>query len=574
MVHGQYPVRRSALDLYDFTAGAAERRALMASGRLPWWTDPSFQLAFLRPLSSALLFFDYAVLGSAVPERHHWHSALWWTASLLAVAGLLGRVLPRSVALIAVALYAVDDAHTLPVTWNANRTALVAVALMVSALWAHVAWTARRRPGLRVVALLLMTGGVFTGEYSLGLFAYFVAHALSEDRAGLWPRARALLPFAVPLAAYLVTRSWLGYGASGSSFYVDPVREPAQYIVASATRVPLLLGDLVFGYTAEWWYGMPPWALRCLQRGVLPAAWFSPDRLRALQMTLGIGALVLVLWASVRFGRPLAKPCSRSAQWLLLGSLLSLFPLCGVFPMSRLTLGPALGADAVLAWVVVYAWRRMTQPCSLLMRGGALAVIALVAFVHGVSAVQRGRDAVRAWAATSRLEEDWVRYAAIDDRGLASRHVVVVSAQDLATQYALPYVRHLHGLTAPASSEILLPPCSGPLELARVASNVLEIRISNPYDQSAFRRNVYWPAAERGFRRGQRFVTERFTVVVIETDHGDVRQLRFAFDRTLDDPTYLFLYPVQSGLRPLRLPSVGHTLRLAAPSPVSAQRAD
>jgi hypothetical protein len=40
----------------------------------------------------------------------------------------------------------------------------------------------------------------------------------------------------------------------------------------------------------------------------------------------------------------------------------------------------------------------------------------------------------------------------------------------------------------------------------------------------------------------------------------------------LDDPQYLFLYPVRDGLRPLALPGVGATLQLAAPSFVAALR--
>ena len=83
----------------------------------------------------------------------------------------------------------------------------------------------------------------------------------------------------------------------------------------------------------------------------------------------------------------------------------------------------------------------------------------------------------------------------------------------------------------------------------RIAVNVLEIRILNPFDQSGFRRNVYWPAADRGFRSGQRFVTERFTVLTLATARGDVTRLRFVFNQPLEDPTYLFLYPVKSGLR-------------------------
>jgi hypothetical protein len=573
MVHGQYPVQRSSLGLYNFAAGdVAERRALMSSGRLPWWTAPNFHLAFLRPLSSALLFFDHTVIGSASPERHHWHSALWWTASLIALAGLLGRVLPKPVALIAVLLYAVDDAQTLPFTWNANRTALVAVALMLGALWAHIAWTQERLRSQRIAAWFLLTGGIFAGEYALGLVAYFIAHALCDEPSDARRRLRALLPFTVPVAAYFVARSSLGYGATGSSFYVDPLRQPVEYLEASVGRVPLLLGDLLFGYTAEWWYGMPPFALSVLQRGVLPAAWFSLAALHALQMSVGCVALLLVVAGFWHFSRPAGASLSRSVAWLILGALLSLFPLCGVFPMSRLTIGPAVGVHATLAWIVVHAWRRMTTPGALWIRCGAAGTIVLIVAVHCVVAALRSHDAVSSWAAISRLEEDWVRHAAIDSAGLGDRHIIVVSAQDLATQYALPYVRHLHRLTTPASSEILLPPCMSTIDLVRVAANVLDIRLSTRFDRSSFRRNVYWPAADREFQAGQRFATERFEVRVIATEHGDPTQLRFAFVHPLDDPQYLFLYPVRDGLRPLALPAVGATLQLAAPSFVAALR--
>jgi hypothetical protein len=109
-----------------------------------------------------------------------------------------------------------------------------------------------------------------------------------------------------------------------------------------------------------------------------------------------------------------------------------------------------------------------------------------------------------------------------------------------------------------------------PIDLVRIAANVLDIRLSTRFDRSSFRRNVYWPAVDREFRTGQRITNERFEVRVMATDHGDPTQLRFTFVRPLDDPHYLFLYPVRDGLRPLALPAVGTTLQLAAPSFVTA----
>ena len=218
------------------------------------------------------------------------------------------------------------------------------------------------------------------------------------------------------------------------------MREPTQYLASSATRIPLLLADLVFGYPAEWWYGTPPWALRLVLRGALPAEWFSVGKLHALHASLAIGALFLVVWGAFRLNRTLTEPGSRATLWLLLGAVCSLVPLCGVFPMSRLTVGPAVGVHAALAWVVVRAFRCMTKPAAFASRAAAAGLIALVVAVHGVyvtgavalplAAGRRSRDSRSGCAAP-----------AIDDVGLANRHVIVVSAQDLATPCtALPCI--------------------------------------------------------------------------------------------------------------------------------------
>jgi hypothetical protein len=86
MQRGLYPVPRGPLNAYDFVASPEERLTLMAHGRLPWWSDPQLQLSVLRPLSSALTWFDYAQHG--VDSRaHHLHSFAWW--ALLCVAAAL-----------------------------------------------------------------------------------------------------------------------------------------------------------------------------------------------------------------------------------------------------------------------------------------------------------------------------------------------------------------------------------------------------------------------------------------------------------------------------------------------------
>jgi hypothetical protein len=60
---------------------------------------------------------------------------------------------------------------------------------------------------------------------------------------------------------------------------------------------------------------------------------------------------------------------------------------------------------------------------------------------------------------------------------------------------------------------------------------------------------------------------------VMALEQGNPTQLRFAFKRPLSDPSYLFLYPVASGLRALRLPPVGSAVRLGPPAWPSPSRA-
>jgi hypothetical protein len=82
MFAGVYPVQRSPLDVFDFVSGSAsERTALLEAGRLPWWSDPKLQLSVLRPLSSALSYFDFSVLGMARAPRASMLSLRWRISS-------------------------------------------------------------------------------------------------------------------------------------------------------------------------------------------------------------------------------------------------------------------------------------------------------------------------------------------------------------------------------------------------------------------------------------------------------------------------------------------------------------
>src|SRR5262249_31088230 len=150
---------------------------------------------------------------------------------------------------VAILLFAVDDAHAMPVGWIANRNSLIATSFGVAAVIVHDRW---RRDGWRagsVLAPILFAVALCSKEEGIATVAYLAAYALFLDRAG---RARGCLSLS-PYAAIVIVWRWLraswGYGVWDMGLYVDPLAEPGRFALAAVDRAPiLLLGQL----------GLPP----------------------------------------------------------------------------------------------------------------------------------------------------------------------------------------------------------------------------------------------------------------------------------------------------------------------------
>ena len=223
------------LDLFVFADGNAGEMAQMRDvGVFPWWVDPQLKLAFFRPLSSATHAVDHALWpdNAAAQLAHN----LCWHALALVVAWLVFRrfLAKRWIAVLALALFAFDDARGPVVGWIANRNALVACVLAVPVLLAHDRW---RRDGWmpgRYLAPLGFAIALGAGESSVAILAYLAAHALWLDRATLRQRAIALAPYFVILVSWRVLYAHLGYGVAGSGIYLDP--GPTQSASSSTRR--------------------------------------------------------------------------------------------------------------------------------------------------------------------------------------------------------------------------------------------------------------------------------------------------------------------------------------------------
>ncbi len=426
--------------LFEFHDGSeATWRASVETGAAPWWTVEGLRLSFWRPLSSQLELLDYRLFGDH-PLPYHLHSVAWYLLLLAAWWWVLRGTLPRQTAVLALLLYAVDEAHHMPVDWIANRHALVSTALGVLGLAAYLRWCRDRwRPGLPL-ALLGFALALLGGETALGVLAYTGAYAVfhpgeagPDGRPSHVPWLRRLgraLPVVALAAAWAVVYRIGGFGAWGSGSYLEPTS--GEYWLAAGPRMVVMVGD---------------------QLGRLPSdLWSFVPALRPVLLAQGlIGVVAVGLW--LRFAWHELEPDERSAlRWMLPGALLALIPAVAVEPAARQLLVPGLGGAVLLAVLIragLRHWDRRKEKLGV----ARLTMIAAIALL----CMHLPSPPISWYASTSaltRIARQGTALAAQTVPLLADadgEHVVVLVAPDAAVGVYLPLELYRRDVPFPAS---------------------------------------------------------------------------------------------------------------------------
>lgn len=321
---------RSPTNLFTFLNGNPDdTKSLMDMGVATWWTEPTARIAFLRPISSLLLWTDHQFIKH--PFLIHLHSILWYLGTIAVAAALYRRFIREAwVAGLAGWMFAVDHTHGLPAAWIAQRNTLITGLFGLLTLFFHD--RSRRDEGHARDALwaaLCFGLALFSAEASLAIVPYLFAHAWTFDRHR-WHRA--LLPFAPPFLAWLLVYKIGHYGAHGSGLYVDPADAPISYFANILRHGPILLATEL---------GMPGGDFYPL----------LPFYAKAIMITLATVAIVL-FFAAIR---PLLR-IDPATRFFVLGGSLAVLPSCATIPSSRLTFLASFGLLGALAHLVA-AWR-------------------------------------------------------------------------------------------------------------------------------------------------------------------------------------------------------------------------
>jgi hypothetical protein len=576
MIDGLYPGSGYVpFDLYAFLRRGETMVAHVELGTAPWWAVPELHGTVLRPLASLLLWLDRTLLpGQFV--LWHLHSMLWFVAASVALGVVARRLLPRSMALLAVALFVCEAGLVSPLSWLANRCVLICASFGFMGLWAHIEWRAprehtpawlRRHGGLVVAAA--MTGAIAAGEYGLAVFAYLVAWELFAGEGSATRRLRALLPALAPVLVYLAAHKLLGYGTFGAEVYADPVHAPRGYLEWAAKRVPKLI--------AAGFWSIPGATIHVYRFGLtkhLDQRWHpsdpSMDAYHRAHVQLALIGVALAAVALVLARRAWSTEERRSLRVLGVGGFLGLLPIAVAPAHSRLLVIAQLAMCTLVAAVLVACVRLLRRPRSetksndrprrawpAYLRGAALVPLAgLLAWQHTIGdlrwggAFLRHLDELQAANIACFTEGDLLEHE------LGGRDVVILNGPSQSVGLFGAFVLHVHGWDTPRSWR----PLALGSEFAMVATRPRPDTLVLAAIQGSWLHTageLFFRRADQPLRTGDVLRYPSLEVEILADDDGHPTQVRFHFDRPLDDPSLIFVTATRRGLNRWQVPPVG-----------------
>lgn len=525
-----------SIQLFVFYDGdVAANRAQMEEGTLPWWASPDLRHANFRYLSVLSMQLDY-LLWPDSPALMHLHNLVWLGLCVGVAAALYRRLFGRETvgamwtAGLAALLYALDDAHSLPAAYLANRNALLATFFGLLCLECHARW---RDDGWRaggVLATFCLALSLLSAELGVSTLALLGAWVLVLDRGSWGERLVSLLPHAGVAFGWFLAYRIGGFGAQGSGVYVDPLGDPAGFVALLAGRTSALILGQWTPFPADWAFVMDSGT---------SAAW-----------GLRFAALILLGLLAWLFFQVLRR--SPLARFFLLGAVLSLVPISAVGPQNRLLFFVgfcSMGLLGCLAAGPLDASRRLAL--------GGLLVFHLVAapLAAYVFLDVQNRAARRMEAASGSVP---------DDTGLERRDLILVNPTDsVYLTTSIVTMRWADGRAAPRRVRVLSNGLTD-VRVVRIGESELLVEPATGLFPDAFSR--YHRSRERPFRAGDMEELSDLRVEVLEVDPGGggPTSIRYDFAEPLEAERYLWMFWNGSRYEEWAPPAIGKEAILPA----------
>jgi hypothetical protein len=529
------------LGLWSWDTGLPGRDYLFTSPyKLAWFADLDLSVRFFRPLTGWTMLVNHRLGGSDPFGYHVVNLALWL---LFAAAGLeLHRqLLPapgaRPALLLAGLFFVLSDTHEYNVVWIGGRHGLLDALFSLVCILLYDRF--RHRGGLSNLALAVaaLGLGLASGEMALLTLVWIAAYEvfLSHDPPRL--RIACASPLFILAAGYLAFYVSSGYGAYGSTWYLNPLDRPLDFLqVALTQRFP---GYLMGGLT------------------VLPGEIFQANSpvILAIGLTL-IAIVAIVLIPSLRW-----RPEMRFVTAAALGSMLC---LCIVPPFSYKLMLPSAAISLMLALGVTDTLRRLRNTTSLAKRGA----LGIVLLMHGIGAPLLGNYLLRDFVSASRPENRQALWQSIEwPRNREESEVYLINAPGSWTGLFLPYEDYRFsgrwvGNYLPVSFQAVS------FDLTRLDPTTVRLRSPEGFLSGYFAQGLAaLVRRDPAMQIREDFVRDELTVVVDQASNGVPTGLLVRFPRNLDDEQVHLLAFDGTRTRRIKAPRIGETLSIRLPSP-------
>lgn len=526
---------RGSWDLFRFQGPERESFAIaMDRGFWPWWTNPEMRLAFFRPLTAITHAIDHALFPNS-PALMRLESALMYAGGVVVVGLLYRRFLGATVAAgLATLMYAIDDAHAVTVVWISNRNAVLAAALGFGALLLHDQAIRRSDRRARVAAPIVFALAMLAAEAAIAVLAYLAAYALWLHTERLSRRLAALAPYLGITAVWAIVYKLGGYGAWGAEFYIDPGREPAHFLTALATRLPVLLEGQFSFPPSDMWLLVPP-------------------EHKATGIAV-VAALVLLGSAVLAFG----VRRTRENGFFATGMLLALVPVCATWPGDRLLIFAGFGAFGLVGDF-------LTAPRELLTHGRRVVVKAAAVFyilLHIVIAPVffAGRAVQIAQMLHDPIERAAQSYPPSSE--LAGKTLMIVNGPDFLIPSFGMMVRLRRGEPLPERMRQLAIAVQGRVLFKRTGERTVEMLLENGFFHDAF--SLVFRKGDPPMPLGHKVELPGMTATVkaYTADRKRVATVEFELDRPADDPGFVWVIWQGKQMERFTLPAVGEEVLL------------
>ncbi|HET8707228.1 MAG TPA: hypothetical protein VFM46_13075, partial [Pseudomonadales bacterium] len=232
--------------MFSFSSGSEDRmRAVVSLGAAPWWSDLNVKIMFFRPLSELTHWLDYK-LWPEQPAIMHLENILWYLLDIC-IAGLFIRSLYRdkkvAIPALFVFMYAVCGAHSLAVTWIADRNALISTFFGILAILCHQRWREKKQITDLLLSLTSLLAALLAAEYGISCIPFLMSYALILEKGNFKKRIISITPALIITLLYLLFYVKEGFGTKNSELYLSPVTDLKQFLTAASIRVPELLAS-------------------------------------------------------------------------------------------------------------------------------------------------------------------------------------------------------------------------------------------------------------------------------------------------------------------------------------------